>query len=405
MREPAQHASAPRPDQREDREGARLVEHDGKPRSSRSRTQPSGVRAEHEVRARACARCQTSPRRRSGAPGPANLELREVREVGDAHGSSRSASPGKLDRRRASRRAPRSARRRRAGGAPWTTSRAGGSRARRVARSGLRKSRCAHAGLPVWVGRCAAAARARRELSGPYAWRSMCGRLAHDRSRSPSGSKNGFVVTSACSIVPSILMSSVAAVLARARAGRPPSRRPCSSCSLKRTLVTRPAERPSCTTWPPSSGTRPLRHLEADEHRLEPALLHVLDRPLADEVVLVELDDPGHRRLERVRLGVGVLADEDVHLLEAQDALGLEPERRRRSTPCRARAARPRRARRAGSGSGSRSRARRRSRCAGSGRARRRRERAWRRDRRWPRSRRRRRTPAPSAGARPGRPR
>ena len=68
-------------------------------------------------------------------------------------------------------------------------------------------------------------------------------------------------------------------------------------------------------------------HLEADELLAEAALEHVLERPLADEVVLVELGDPGHRRLEHVRLRVGVLADEDVHLLEAQDPLRLEAER------------------------------------------------------------------------------
>ena len=97
----------------------------------------------------------------------------------------------------------------------------------------------------------------------------------------------------------------------------------------------------------------------------KPALLHVLERPLADEVVLVELDDPRHARLEDVRLGVGVLADEDVHLLEAEDPLRLEPERPDAEVGARARGSRPRRARRTGSGSGSRSRARRRSRCAG----------------------------------------
>ncbi len=43
--------------------------------------------------------------------------------------------------------------------------------------------------------------------------------------------------------------------------------------------------------------------------------------------VLVELDRPRHRRAERSRLGVGVLADDDVLLLQAQDPLRLEPER------------------------------------------------------------------------------
>src|SRR5438132_826098 len=35
----------------------------------------------------------------------------------------------------------------------------------------------------------------------------------------------------------------------------------------------------------------------------------------------------GHARLEHVRLGVGVLADKDVHLLESEDPLRLETER------------------------------------------------------------------------------
>ena len=53
----------------------------------------------------------------------------------------------------------------------------------------------------------------------------------------------------------------------------------------------------------------------------------VLERPLADEVlVLVELDDPRHRRAVGRGLRVGVLADDDVQLLQAQDALGLEAE-------------------------------------------------------------------------------
>ena len=54
--------------------------------------------------------------------------------------------------------------------------------------------------------------------------------------------------------------------------------------------------------------------------------------PLIDEdqaVLLVELGEPRHSGLEHVRLGVGVLADEDVQLLEAEHALRLEPERHR----------------------------------------------------------------------------
>src|SRR5439155_10469348 len=71
-------------------------------------------------------------------------------------------------------------------------------------------------------------------------------------------------------------------------------------------------------------GNDAVLHLEADEQVAEAALAHVLERTLADEVVLLELDDPGHVRLEGVRLGVGVLADDDVHLLQPQDALRLE---------------------------------------------------------------------------------
>ena len=52
----------------------------------------------------------------------------------------------------------------------------------------------------------------------------------------------------------------------------------------------------------------------------------MLECPLAHEIVLVELDDPGHVRLERIRLGVGVLADENVHFLQAKDTLRLESE-------------------------------------------------------------------------------
>src|SRR5207244_8420046 len=70
-----------------------------------------------------------------------------------------------------------------------------------------------------------------------------------------------------------------------------------------------------------------VRHLEADEPLAEAALPDVLERPLADEVVLLELDDPGHAGLERVRLGVGVLADDDVRFLEPEHALPLAPER------------------------------------------------------------------------------
>src|SRR3990172_2558529 len=66
-------------------------------------------------------------------------------------------------------------------------------------------------------------------------------------------------------------------------------------------------------------------HDEADEVAAHVALLHVLERPAADEVLLVPLGEPAHVRLEDVRLGVRVLADEDVHLLQAKDPLPLRP--------------------------------------------------------------------------------
>src|SRR5207253_9952333 len=74
-------------------------------------------------------------------------------------------------------------------------------------------------------------------------------------------------------------------------------------------------------------GHRAVRHLEADEQLARPALARELERPLADEVLLLELRDPRHVRVEHVRLGVGVLADDDVLLLEPEDALRLETER------------------------------------------------------------------------------
>ena len=86
---------------------------------------------------------------------------------------------------------------------------------------------------------------------------------------------------------------------------------------------------PSTTTWPPSTGIAPRRALEADEHPAEPAVGDLLRRPLADPVeLLVVLHEPRHRRLVQVRLGVGVLADDHVALLEPEDPLRLEAERR-----------------------------------------------------------------------------
>src|SRR5262249_54479466 len=68
------------------------------------------------------------------------------------------------------------------------------------------------------------------------------------------------------------------------------------------------------------------RALEAGKHPPEPTFGHLLGRPLAGEGVLVSLEGPGHRGFEQVRLRVGVLADDHVTLLEAEDALRLEPE-------------------------------------------------------------------------------
>src|SRR5439155_9370266 len=62
-----------------------------------------------------------------------------------------------------------------------------------------------------------------------------------------------------------------------------------------------------------------VRHLEAHEPLAIAAFLDLLERPLADEVVLVDLDDPRHVRAQRVRFRVGVLADDDVLLLEPEN--------------------------------------------------------------------------------------
>ena len=70
-------------------------------------------------------------------------------------------------------------------------------------------------------------------------------------------------------------------------------------------------------------------HREADQPLPLLPRGEMLDRELADEVVLVELRQPVHVRGEEVRLGVRVLADDDVSLLEAKHALRLEPERAR----------------------------------------------------------------------------
>src|SRR6185437_2187478 len=68
--------------------------------------------------------------------------------------------------------------------------------------------------------------------------------------------------------------------------------------------------------------------------RLQPDQAHavalgVLPREfrLADEVVLVQLDRPVQAGAEAAGQPVGVLPDDEVTLLQAQDALGLDPER------------------------------------------------------------------------------
>ena len=58
-------------------------------------------------------------------------------------------------------------------------------------------------------------------------------------------------------------------------------------------------------------------------------LVDLRERPLPDEVVLVELDDPGHVRAQRVGLRIGVLPDDDVLLFEPEDPLCFETERLR----------------------------------------------------------------------------
>src|SRR3990172_5791903 len=70
-------------------------------------------------------------------------------------------------------------------------------------------------------------------------------------------------------------------------------------------------------------------HRKAAEPLLLLALREVLERVLADEVVLVELREPRHPGRVEVRLRVGVLPDDDVPLLEPENALRLEAERTR----------------------------------------------------------------------------
>ena len=101
------------------------------------------------------------------------------------------------------------------------------------------------------------------------------------------------------------------------------------TASLRRALVTRPAGRPSIDDLGALGREHVLLHREADEPLLLLALREVLERELPDEVVLVQLRQPGHVRRVEVRLRVRVLADDDVALLEAEHTLRLEAERPR----------------------------------------------------------------------------
>ena len=78
----------------------------------------------------------------------------------------------------------------------------------------------------------------------------------HERRCEPSGSKSGFVVTTACSIVPSTLTSKVLPSSASST-GTTAIPIVFCNCSLQRMLVMRPDDLPSTTTWPPSTGARP----------------------------------------------------------------------------------------------------------------------------------------------------
>ena len=278
-----------------------------------------------------CRTAQRCPRRVERSARALELELAQVRDVGPADGPS-AAAPRRPScrsrRRRSSRRGPRSARPRRA------ALRSIGERATGSRRppDGVRKSRLTSA-APRRRGRRTAWSGSRRRAALPS---------SEIVIRAPSwASASG---TQAIPIV------------------RP-------STGEWRELVTWPAGVAALVDDHRALG----RHVavgerEADQRGRRRPLGVVLERPLADEVLLlVELDDPRHRGAERRRLRVGVLADEDVHLLQAQDPLGLQPERPQPVRLAGLDAARPRGARRRPTGSGSRSRPRRRTRSAGSG--------------------------------------
>ena len=98
------------------------------------------------------------------------------------------------------------------------------------------------------------------------------------------------------------------------------------TAALRRADVTRPTQVPSCTIDEPSGGSQSPEAVNPTSRSRGPVFGEIGQRPLAQEVVLVGLDHPAQPDLERVGFGVGVLADQDVLLLEAQDALGLQAE-------------------------------------------------------------------------------
>ena len=226
-----------------------------------------------------------------GCAGGPDLELGQVRDVGDADVIAAAPPRREPTRARAIRRAPRTSLPRRAAAARAPTSRPGGS-------------------LLVGCGSHG------QEVED-----------AHAFSLAPSGSKNGAQVHGHRDGLPVDLHVEAAAVDGEVERN---DREPDHLVELGCCAHARDAPGRDCRRRRPGRPRResPGRALEADEHPPEPALGDLLGRPLADEVRLVGLHDPRHRRLEQVRLGVGVLAHDHVPLLEAEDPLGLETERR-----------------------------------------------------------------------------
>ena len=105
----------------------------------------------------------------------------------------------------------------------------------------------------------------------------------------------------------------------------------CPSVGLYATLVTRPAISPLRITRWHSFGAGPAnagREREADQDLLlRDASAMMRQAALADEKRLVHLDGPAHRGLERRGQAVGILSDDDVPLLQAQQALRFHTER------------------------------------------------------------------------------